>query len=98
MLTRDKCGLIVVDVQGSLALNVHHSDNVLSNIERLIQCCKILQIPIIWFEQYPKGLGKTVDSIASLLPNYPRFKKQHFNALSEPEIEKAIKDSDRTQW
>jgi nicotinamidase-related amidase len=32
------------------------------------------------------------------LPNYPRFKKQHFNALSEPEIEKAIKDSGRTQW
>lgn len=98
MLTRDKCGLIVVDVQGSLALNVHNSDNVLSNIERLIQCCEILQIPIIWFEQYPKGLGKTVDSIASLLPNYPRFEKQHFNALCEPEIEKAIKDSGRTQW
>ena len=98
MLTRDKCGLLVVDVQGSLALNVHNSSGVLLNIERLIQCCKLLQIPIIWFEQYPKGLGKTVESIASLLPDYPRFEKQHFNALSEPEIAKAIKDSGRTQW
>ena len=98
MLIHDRCGLIVVDVQGTLALSVYNSDKVIANIQRLIQCCQILNIPIIWLEQYPTGLGRTVEDISSLLVNIPCYEKKHFNALLEPSIENAIKDSGKTQW
>lgn len=98
MLNADSCGLIVVDVQGTLALNVSRSDNVLNNIQRLIQCCQVLNIPIIWLEQYPQGLGRTVDAIASLLTDVPVYEKQHFNGLREPQIADAIGNSGKYQW
>lgn len=98
MLVPEKCGLIVVDVQGSLALNVSNSAVMIANIERLIKCCQILHMPIIWLEQYPKGLGSTVNSIASLLAQNPRHEKVHFNALLEHDVEQSINDSTATQW
>lgn len=98
MLNTDNCGLVVVDVQGTLALNVSHSDTVLTNIQRLIQCCKVLSIPIIWLEQYPKGLGRTIDEISSLLTDVPVYEKQHFNGLREANIADAIKTSGKKQW
>jgi nicotinamidase-related amidase len=60
MINDKDTGLIVVDVQGKLAGMVFESQTLIANIEKLIKGCQILGIPIIWLEQYPKGLGKTV--------------------------------------
>ena len=35
----------------------------------LIEAARQLEVPVVVTEQYPKGLGPTVDSIASRLPN-----------------------------
>ena len=98
MLRKENCGLIVVDIQGSLARIVQQSDLFIDNTAKLIQCCKLLSIPIIWLEQNPKGLGSTVPEISNLLTESAVNEKSHFNALFEDSIKDAIKASDKKRW
>ena len=91
MLQKENCGLIVVDIQGTLARIVQQSDLFIDNTAKLIQCCKLLSIPIIWLEQNPKGLGSTVPEISNLLTESAVNEKSHFNALFEDSIKDAIK-------
>ena len=98
MLQKEDCGLIVVDIQGSLARIVQQSDLFIDNTKKLIQCCKLLSIPIIWLEQNPKGLGATVPEISELLKESTLNEKSHFNALFEESIKDAIKTTDKKRW
>ncbi|MGB0835184.1 MAG: hydrolase [Psychrobium sp.] len=98
MLERENCGLMIVDVQGTLARKVIGSDEIITNIARLAQCARILDLPIIWLEQYPQGLGATVEEISELLDEIPCLEKSHFNAMAEPDIVEAIASTNRLQW
>jgi len=83
-------GLIPLDVQGELAGMVFESQTLITNIEKLIKGCQILGIPIIWLEQYPKGLGKTIPELSKLLINQSPIEKRFFNALEEEAVENEI--------
>lgn len=98
MLQKEGCGLILVDVQGSLARIVQHSDLFIDNTKKLIQCCKLLSIPVVWLEQNPKGLGATIPEIAELLQDSTVNEKAHFNALFEESIKEVIKSTDKKRW
>ena len=57
------CGdtvLVVIDVQEKLVPLIPGFDRIVWNIGRLIDGCKILGVPVLGTEQYPKGLGGTV--------------------------------------
>lgn len=97
MLDSARCGLMVVDVQGELASMVADSERVIGRIEKLVQCCNLLNVPVVWLEQYPAGLGVTVPSIAEHITTAP-LEKVHFNAMQEPHIEKAVLASGCQQW
>lgn len=98
MLLKEDCGLILVDVQGSLARIVENSGLVIANTRKLIQCCKLLSIPIIWLEQNPKGLGVTIPEISELMKEHSVNEKIHFNALFEEPIKGVIKASGKRRW
>jgi len=98
MLEKEDCGLILVDVQGSLARIVQHSDLFIANTIKLIQCCKLLSIPVVWLEQNPKGLGATIPEISELLKDSTVNEKVHFNALFEESIKEVIKATDKKRW
>ncbi len=102
LLDRNNCGLIFVDVQGELARKVHQSQQLMTNLTFLIQSLEVLGIPIIWLEQYPKGLGTTVPEIKETLQSYskasPVLEKMYFNGMSEPSIKAAVKDANCQQW
>lgn len=98
MLEQEECGLIVVDVQGSLARIVQRSDLFIDNTRKLIQCCKLLSIPVIWLEQNPKGLGATVPELSTLMEGATVYEKVHFNALSEEHIKAAVNATGKKRW
>ncbi|WP_125723573.1 hydrolase [Flavobacterium ustbae] len=98
MLVQEKTGLIVIDVQGKLARIVHNSEELVSNLEKLIRGCQILSIPIIWAEQNPKGLGATIPELEKLLHEQQPIEKFSFNALDNEVFKKAIINSGRKQW
>lgn len=62
--------LLVVDAQERLAAVMRKDDLAvtLANIDRLLEAARLLEIPISSTEQYPQGLGHTVEDIRQRLP------------------------------
>lgn len=86
--------LVVIDVQGKLARVMYDSDILIKNLIILIKGTKLLDIPIIWTEQVPEKLGKTVPEIAELLaPNTPVIKSV-FSCARDDDFMKALDASE----
>ena len=81
-LDEEKVGLLIVDVQGALARKVNDSQTMICKTVKLIQCCKLLNIPVVVLEQNPDGLGRTVPEIETHVASDPHFKKFTFNAVA----------------
>ena len=92
MLMRENCALMVVDMQEKLADVMINLENTTKNIRLLIEAANEFAIPMIYTEQYPKGLGDTIEPLKSLLADYKakRFDKMTFSALNIPEIKNEI--------
>jgi len=67
ILKKDGTVLVIFEVQERLLPAVHEWKSVLKNIQNMAQAAKILGIPIILTEQYPKGLGVTVRELTDVL-------------------------------
>jgi len=92
--------LLIIDIQDKL-LNAVFNKELLENKAKIMaNAASILNIPIIITEQYPKGLGNTINGITSLF-NYENdikyFEKTSFSALDVPEINNAIIKADKKQ-
>jgi hypothetical protein len=97
MLDNKKTLLVVTDLQGKLARIVVDSGSVLRNIGILIDGCKILDIPILWLEQYPEGLGPTLPEISFHLNGYAPIPKKSFSAIKNIKILKHFIELNRSQ-
>jgi nicotinamidase-related amidase len=69
LMSRSDTALLVVDVQERLVPAIHGHERLVWNIRRLLDGAKILGIPVVASEQYPKGLGPTIALLRDLLPN-----------------------------
>lgn len=87
MLRTDNTALVLIDVQGKLARIMHESDQLISNITALIKGLTLLDVPIIWLEQYPKGLGPTHEEIQKLLENNAPIDKVIFSACGSEQFQ-----------
>jgi len=50
----------------------------------LIELAKMLNIPVMVTEQYPKGLGRTVPELTAAMPDVKPVEKVAFNCCGEP--------------
>lgn len=82
-LQPDSVCLHVVDVQKSLMSKIDRVDVVEKNITLLLQCSKIIGIPIVASTQYKKGLGAYVSGIEALVEDVPQFDKVTFSAAAD---------------
>ncbi|MFC1541493.1 hydrolase [Candidatus Latescibacterota bacterium] len=97
MLDKKRCLLIVTDVQGKLAEMMFEREKLYKNICIIIESFKILDIPILWLEQYPEGLGPTVTEVASHLEGLKPLPKKTFSAMKDSTINTRITESGRDQ-
>jgi len=85
LLNANRSHLLVVDVQARLMPAIHEGDSIIRNIDTLLQAAPRLGVPVAVTEQYPKGLGPTVASIAEALPaGTPVLAKTSFSAAADP--------------
>jgi nicotinamidase-related amidase len=63
--------LLIIDAQERLAaaMPADTLDATVTNMNRLVQAARSLEVPIISTEQYPQGLGKTIDAVREHLPD-----------------------------
>lgn len=71
--------LVIVDIQERLAAVMADRQKVVDNCLHLIEISKLLNIPILLNEQYPKGLGPTVSEIREALLPYQPLEKVTFS-------------------
>jgi len=67
LLSRQTSRLLIVDVQSKLLRLMQSSAELEDACRRLIDAATILGIPVSATEQYPKGLGHTVESLMEVL-------------------------------
>ncbi len=70
--------LLVVDVQEKLLAKMPGAEGFQRNIELLLDAADALDVPIAATEQYPKGLGPTIQGIAQRLKS-PALSKTAFS-------------------
>lgn len=86
ILKEESAGLIV-DIQERLFPHIYEHENIEKNTQILIQGLKILEVPIIVTEQYRKGLGLTIPSIANSLESHESIEKMSFSCCDNENFE-----------
>ena len=83
IMNKETVGLIV-DLQIRLLPHMVRSETLIGKCITLIKGLKLLEVPIIYTEQYPKGLGCTDERIQKLLTPMQAIEKIAFSCCGEP--------------
>lgn len=99
MLSIENTILLGIDIQEKLVLAVQKNKEIAEdNFIKLVMAAKILNIKTILTEQYPKGLGATIEPIIELLKeDYKPYEKTSFCAVLEENISDEIINSNKKQ-
>jgi nicotinamidase-related amidase len=88
--------LVVVDVQERLQMAMPRPavDRLVANAVLLLEAARLLGVAVVATEQYPKGLGRTVEPIAEKLRamGVQPFEKLTFDVCGDPAVARAIAD------
>lgn len=98
MLKKQQVGLLVVDIQGTLASIVHQSELLLTNTVKLIKGAQALNLPILSLEQNPDKLGGTTPVVYDALAGNKPIAKYTFDGCDTPEFIHAVQQSGVSQW
>lgn len=91
-LVASDCALMVVDFQERLMPSIHEHERVARQAAKLVEGAKILDIPIVWTEQYKKGLGETVPEVAGAIGDKATpLEKITFSCIADEGILAAVK-------
>ncbi len=98
MLKRKETVLVIVDVQERMMNAIPDQEKIVRNIERLAKGCIELNVPILVTEQYPQGLGATVESLREVLGEWYRpIEKTTFSAAEEMAFMRQFEAAGRQQ-
>ena len=96
-LSAENSLVLIIDIQDRLVAALN-KDVVVENAVKTVKAAKYLNIPVLLTEQYPKGLGHTVQQLADALPeNSEIVEKTYFNALLEDGMLDKIKSYGKKQ-
>ncbi|MEW6196306.1 MAG: isochorismatase family protein [Bacteroidota bacterium] len=79
LLQKENTVLLVIDIQEKLVPVIHEGERVIQNTIKLVNGFKILNSPIYYTEQYPKGLGETEKRIKEALGESKVYTKMSFS-------------------
>lgn len=92
ILTRDKTALLLIDVQERILDVMMNKDSLIDNQLKLIKGFKILNTPIFFTEQYPKGLGPTINVLLEELKPLEAYQKITFSCIGAGNLFNDMKD------
>jgi nicotinamidase-related amidase len=93
LLKKEETALFVIDVQQKLFPHVERSCEMMHSIQKLVKGFKIMHRPIIVTEQYPQGLGQTLEGLKEILGEIPYFSKTTFSCCADSKIQEFILNS-----
>lgn len=97
ILNSNNAILLIVDVQEAFRKFIPDIAQLTKSINMLADGAELLDVPVIVTEQYPKGLGHTIDEIASSVGQHEIFEKSCFSCCGSDGFMSALSRSGRTQ-
>ena len=87
-LNINRCCLLVIDLQERLLAHIFDKEKIKYHSNKLVDLFVELKIPIIYSEQYPKGLGNTVNCLKKKLTNCKskRIEKTTFSVFENKDL------------
>ena len=88
LLNIDNCCLLIIDLQEKLLPHIFNKEKIKDNSKKLVDLFDDLNLPIIYTEQYPKGLGFTIKCLKQkLIDNKSKkIEKTTFSAFENEEL------------
>ena len=81
ILEKEKTVLVVIDMQEAFRESIANFAEIAARIAKAVRGFRILGLPVIVTEQYPKGLGRTAQEISDVLPdNFEPVEKTAFSS------------------
>ncbi len=81
---------IMVDIQEKLTPSIQMHEELIKNCEILIDGLKLFEIPIIANEQYPQGLGSTIEGLKEKLSEVEFIEKTNFSCCANEQTKTKI--------
>jgi len=100
ILEADLAALVVIDVQEKMLATIQSSqpEQIIDRMLRLIGTADLLGLPILWTEQYPKGLGPTDGRLRDRLgPGRSPIVKSMCSCWRDDAFKRAIEQTHREQ-
>ncbi|MCK4691879.1 MAG: isochorismatase family protein [Desulfuromonadales bacterium] len=97
-LDRTKTALVVIDIQEKLvpAMDERICGQVVSHVNMLLETFAAMQLPVIATEQYPRGLGHTIEELAAATEQQC-VEKVSFSCVGEPNFSSALEKTGAKQ-
>jgi nicotinamidase-related amidase len=97
LLDRNRSVLVIIDVQEKLFPSIHDHERLLSRIDLLISAASLMKIPLLVTEQYPKGLGNTIEELRRIVPLFQPLAKVDFSCVPAPGFKERLSSLRRDQ-
>lgn len=97
MLKKEQTALLFIDVQGRLHELMHDKSTLDANLEKIIKCSQLLEVPILVTEQLPDKLGSSSEPFKTLLSDEIKISKSSFSCCGEPAFNKAFDSLNKQQ-
>ncbi len=97
LIDPQQSALLVIDVQDKLLPGVHQNQQLVDSCRWLMEVAELMDIPTLGSEQYPRGVGPTVDSLRQLLPAEDFIAKTVFSCADSEECKARIDALNRDQ-
>jgi nicotinamidase-related amidase len=98
VLERDKSVLLIIDVQEGYRGHTIEHDRMVRAVRRLLEAAKVMDVPVIATEQYPRGLGRTQHEVADGFPPDLRvIEKVSMSCCGQPAFVDRLRAVSRSQ-
>ncbi|MFD2207256.1 hydrolase [Kiloniella antarctica] len=89
--------VVVIDVQERLAPAINDLDKILQSHDLVLKTATELSVPVFVTEQYPKGLGRTIERLKGFYDSKNVFEKLSFSSVGCASFMEALAALGRTQ-
>lgn len=97
LIEKDNSCLLLVDVQDKLTPLVLNKEKLVENCHWLLSLAKELNVTCCTTEQYPKGLGATVELLQPLIKSSPVLDKVTFSVMADPACSTHLQSLNQSQ-
>jgi nicotinamidase-related amidase len=97
LIDASRAFLLVIDVQEAYRKALHEWDRTVARTRVLLEGAGRIGVPVLYTEQYRKGLGSTAPELLEVLKDASRFEKRTLSALGAPGLPEHVLSLDRRQ-